>query len=202
MGVASSALRKARTIASVFFSVCPALSARCEDAWMAGPSAIGSVNGMSSSITSAPAFGSALMSASEVSASGSPAVRKVTSAARPCAFSSAKRVSIRVVMNTRWLSLGLSSAPPLPHGGEAHIHGADHQERDRANELHPFLVFDGRARPEQPHLQEIDDEHGREDHQNPAHDLLPIEIDHERLQASTALWFPAIIRRVAPDSPL
>ena len=46
-------------MASVFCSVWPALSARCDDAWIAGPSAIGSVNGMPSSITSAPAFGSA-----------------------------------------------------------------------------------------------------------------------------------------------
>ena len=40
--------------------VCPALSARRHAAWIAGPSAIGSVNGMPSSITSAPAAGSAL----------------------------------------------------------------------------------------------------------------------------------------------
>ena len=46
--------------------VCPALSARKPAAWIAGPSAIGSVNGMPSSITSAPAFGSALAIASEV----------------------------------------------------------------------------------------------------------------------------------------
>ena len=78
--------------------VCPALSARRPAAWTAGPSAIGSVNGMPSSITSAPAAGSALTIASEVSASGSPAVTNVTSAARPSAFSAAKRLSIRVVM--------------------------------------------------------------------------------------------------------
>ena len=48
-----------RTSASVFFMVCPALSARTPAAWIAGPSAIGSVNGMPSSITSAPAFGNA-----------------------------------------------------------------------------------------------------------------------------------------------
>ena len=45
---------------------CPALSARNPAAWIAGPSAIGSVNGMPSSITSAPACGSALRIASEV----------------------------------------------------------------------------------------------------------------------------------------
>ena len=94
-------MRKARTIASVLFMVCPALRARCEDAWIAGPSAIGSENGMPSSITSAPAGGSALRIASEVSLSGSPAVRNVTSAARPCPFNVAKRVSMRVVMNGR-----------------------------------------------------------------------------------------------------
>src|SRR5215475_12581736 len=183
-GVASSVLRKARTSASVFFSVCPALSARCDDAWIAGPSAIGSVNGMPSSITSAPAFGSALMSASDVSLSGSPAVRKVTSAARPCAFSSAKRVSIRVVMAGQ--SLGSSLAPLRPPGGEAHIHGADHQHDDRDDELKPFLPLDHGPSAEQAHLEEIQDEGGRDDHQNPARDFLPIEIDHEQLQESPA----------------
>ena len=76
--------------------VWPALSARTPAAWIAGPSAIGSVNGMPSSITSAPAFGSALAMASEVAVSGSPAMVKVTSAARPSAFSAAKRFSMRV----------------------------------------------------------------------------------------------------------
>src|SRR5215813_1115750 len=185
-GVASSDLRKARTIVSVFFIVCPALSARCDDAWIAGPSAIGSVNGMPSSITSAPAFGSALMSASDVSLSGSPAVRKVTSAARPCAFSSAKRLSIRVVMCE--LSLGSPLAPLRPPGGEANVHGADHQHDNRDDELKPFLPFERRPGAEQPHLEEIHDEGGRDGHQNPARDFLPIEIDHERLQAAgTAL---------------
>src|SRR5215467_8559833 len=172
IGVASSALRKARTIASVFFSVCPALSARCEDAWTAGPSAIGSVNGMPSSIRSAPAFGSALMSASDVSPSGSPAVTKVTSAARPCAFSSAKRVSIRVVMAE--LSLGSSPATLLSPGGEAHVHGADHQHNDRDDELEPFLPFDQGPGTEQTYLEKIQDEGGRDDHQDPARDFLTI----------------------------
>src|SRR5215831_3053049 len=186
IGVVSSALRKARTIASVFFSVCPALSARCEDAWMAGPSAIGSVNGMPSSITSAPAFGSALMSASEVSPSGSPAVTNVTSAARPCAFRSAKRVSIRVVTDASQTSFGSSLTTLCPHGGEAYVHGADHQNHDRDDELHPFLLFQSRPRSEQPHFQEIQDKRGRDHHEDPARDFLPVKIDHERLQASTA----------------
>src|SRR4051794_39560118 len=169
IGVALSDLRKARTIASVFFIVCPALSARCDDAWIAGPSAIGSVNGMPSSIMSAPAFGSALIRASEVSPSGSPAVRKVTSAARPCAFSSAKRVSIRVVM------IGFSLRPPLPpfgpSGGEAHIHGANHQHNNRDDELKPFFSFERRPGAKQAHLEEIQDEGGRDDHQDPARDF-------------------------------
>src|SRR6516164_7716803 len=111
-GVASSAWRKARTMSSVFLSVCPALSARCDDIWIAGPSAIGSVNGMPSSTTSAPAAGMARSSASEVSGSGSPAVRNVTSAARPCDLSSSKRRSIRVVMG-RTISPDGQSGNPL-----------------------------------------------------------------------------------------
>ncbi len=54
-------------MASVFLSVWPALSARRPAAWIAGPSAIGSVKGTPSSMTSAPAAGSAFKSASEVS---------------------------------------------------------------------------------------------------------------------------------------
>ena len=79
--------------------VWPALSARKPPAWIAGPSAIGSVNGMPSSITSAPAFGSSLRIASDVFGSGSPAIVKVTSAARPSRASSAKRWSMRPVMS-------------------------------------------------------------------------------------------------------
>ena len=78
----------------------PGLERALAGAWIAGPSAIGSVNGMPSSITSAPA-GSALRIASEVSGSGSPAVRKVTSAARPSLLSAAKALaSMRVVIAT------------------------------------------------------------------------------------------------------
>ena len=58
----------------------PAFSARNPAAWIAGPSAIGSVKGMPISMMSAPAFGSALMISSEVAGSGSPAIRKVTKA--------------------------------------------------------------------------------------------------------------------------
>src|SRR5213592_2910493 len=47
---------------------------------------------------SAPAFGSAFMISSEVSGSGSPPIRKVMNAERPCFFNSAKRASMRVVM--------------------------------------------------------------------------------------------------------
>jgi hypothetical protein len=47
--------------------VCPPFSARSPAAWMAGPSAIGSENGMPSSTMSAPAPGKALRTASDVS---------------------------------------------------------------------------------------------------------------------------------------
>jgi len=98
IGGAVSAWRNALTMESVFFMSWPALSARSEEAWMAGPSAIGSVNGMPSSMMSAPAGGSARSISSEVARSGSPAVTKVTSAARPSRLSAAQRCSIRVVM--------------------------------------------------------------------------------------------------------
>jgi hypothetical protein len=66
MGVWLFSRRKVRTISSVLFSVMPALSARSEEAWIAGPSAIGSEKGMPSSTTSAPATGSARSRSSEV----------------------------------------------------------------------------------------------------------------------------------------
>ena len=46
--------------------VCPAASARWPARWIAGPSAIGSVNGMPSSTTSTPAAGRPFSTASEV----------------------------------------------------------------------------------------------------------------------------------------
>ena len=55
--------------------VMPRFSARWPAAWIDGPSAIGSENGMPISIRSAPAPASPSNSASEVSGSGSPAVR-------------------------------------------------------------------------------------------------------------------------------
>src|SRR5262249_51237922 len=155
-----------------------------DEAWIAGPSAIGSVNGIPSSITSAPAFGSALMSASEVSPSGSPAVRKVTSAARPCAFSSAKRISIRVVMIG--FSLRPALAPLCSPSSEANVHSADHQHDDRDDELKPFLPFEHRPGAEQAHLEEIKDEGGRDGHQYPARDFLPIEHARSKHKAQSS----------------
>src|SRR5437773_5378838 len=157
IGMPASSLRKSRTMSSVLVMVWPALSARCDESWIAGPSAIGSVNGMPSSITSAPAAGSALRIASEVSGSGSPAVRKVTNAARPCALSDAKRRSMRVVMLCDRLSpLSRPGIAPLPPRGEADIDGADHHERNAGDQIEPFLAGDGRARRHQPHPPEID----------------------------------------------
>ena len=54
------------TMAMVFTMVWPAWSARADDAWMAGPSAMGSEKGMPSSTMSAPAFGRLSRSLSEV----------------------------------------------------------------------------------------------------------------------------------------
>src|SRR5712691_3234591 len=174
MGVVVSVLRKLRTMSSVFCKVWPALSARCDDIWIAGPSAMGSVNGIPSSTTSAPAAGSARRIASEVSGSGSPAVRNVTSAARPSVLNAAKRWSIRVVMVVA-RSMGQSLALALAPGGEADIDRAQHQGHERADELHPFLLLQDGARGEQPHLQKVDDIRRGHDDQDPADELLPAD---------------------------
>src|SRR5271169_69970 len=60
----------------------PCFRARWPAAWMAGPSAIGSENGMPISIRSAPAAGRPANSLAEVAGSGSPAVKYVTRPAR------------------------------------------------------------------------------------------------------------------------
>src|SRR3546814_13500947 len=65
---------------------------------MAGPSAIGSVKGMPSSMMSAPPSTSASRIAGVSSTVGSPAVTKVTSAARPAFLQAAKRVARRSVI--------------------------------------------------------------------------------------------------------
>src|SRR3984893_3733664 len=194
-GVASAARRKARTISSVLLSVCPALSARCDDTWIAGPSAIGSGTVMPSSTPSAPAAGTARSSASDASRSGSPAVRNVTSAARPCDLSSSKRRSMRVVMTRddfSACSIGQAFALALAHRGHAHIDGAQHQRHDRADELHPFLVLQNGAGGEQPDPQEIRDVGGGHGDQNPTDDLLPA--DHRPLP-------PSLILFAVPDKP-
>src|SRR5438067_10228307 len=114
---------------------------------------------MPSSITSAPAAGSAVRIASEVSGSGSPAVRKVTNAARPCVRSSAKRWSMRVVMSDAAglvrSSMRRSRAPALAHGGEADIDRADHQHHNRAHDSRPFVVAENRPWLKQPPAPEI-----------------------------------------------
>src|SRR5436190_1810412 len=173
-GVASSDWRNARATSSVLLMVCPALSARCDDIWIAGPSAMGSVNGMPSSTTSAPAGGRARRMASEVSRSGSPAVKNVTSAARPCTLRSAKRRSMRVLMGAR-SSLGRAFARPLAHRGHADIDGAQHQDHERADELHPFLALQDGTGGEQPDPQEVRDIGDGDDDQNPANELLPAQ---------------------------
>ncbi|MNN81361.1 hypothetical protein D3C81_1981800 [compost metagenome] len=58
--------RNSRTICRVLTMFWPLPRARMLASWIAGPSAIGSVNGMPSSITSAPASGRPLRIASEV----------------------------------------------------------------------------------------------------------------------------------------
>src|SRR5258708_4430347 len=132
---------------------------------------------MPSSIRSAPAAGNALTIASDASASGSPAVRYVTSAARPSALSAAKRLSMRVVMlemDSHCLLARLGLLPLLAQRGHADIDGAEHQADAHADEVGPFLVCDRRTFGEQPYLEEIDKVERRDDDQQPAGARLPV----------------------------
>src|SRR6202008_2613877 len=111
---------------SVPFRVMPAFSARKDEAWIAGPSAIGSENGMPNSIRSAPASGRRCRSSNEVWASGSPAVMKGMNAARFFARSSANRFAMRLTRSLHPLRGHLRQrgrresflSSPLGGGGE------------------------------------------------------------------------------------
>src|SRR6266436_671698 len=118
MGVVSSLLRKRSTSFSVPATLMPDFSARNDEAWMAGPSAMGSENGMPSSMMSAPMCGSFSKIANEVSASGSPAVMKGMNPARSAARSSSKRRVMRFVTipPTRTASAFAAAVGP-PHVG-------------------------------------------------------------------------------------
>ncbi len=93
--VRPAALAAARR-SSARASVTPAARARSEARWIVGPSASGSLNGMPSSITSAPAIASAGRRRPVVARSGSPASTKTTSAARPWPFARANTRASRV----------------------------------------------------------------------------------------------------------
>src|SRR5689334_6504908 len=119
----------------------PAFSARRPAACIDGPSAIGSVNGMPISMMSAPAGGSALTIASEVSGSGSPAITKVTKAERPSRFNWAKRASMRVVMLRNSLLLPPQDIADLRDVLVAATREIDHHQvvlRALRRELHDF----------------------------------------------------------------
>src|SRR5439155_18950969 len=95
----------------------PCSSARCELAWITGPSAIGSENGSPSSMTSAPAPSSARMRSTVRAASGWPAVMYGTSARRPSSFSAAKRRAIaldEVVADADAIALGILGLDDRP----------------------------------------------------------------------------------------
>jgi len=76
--------------------VMPAARERAPAACIAGPSAIGSVNGTPISSMSAPAAARRRRTARLVSKSGSPPLTKGANAARPARRSAAKRASIRL----------------------------------------------------------------------------------------------------------
>ena len=75
----------------------PAFKALSPATWIEGPSAIGSVNAMPSSIISAPASGSPAKIFAEVCKSGSPDIINVINAALLSALNLVKRASIRAV---------------------------------------------------------------------------------------------------------
>src|ERR1700691_5178026 len=99
MGVVRLLRRHFFTISSTLTILAPAFKARTEEAGAAGPAAIGSLKGMPSSITSAPAAGNFSRMAKLVSMSGSPAVMKGTKAARPSFFRAANFAASLLMKN-------------------------------------------------------------------------------------------------------
>ena len=73
---------------------------------------------------------------------------KVTSAARPSRFSSAKRRSMRVVIcgNARWIDARQRALTARLHLGHADVDGAEHDQHEHADAIEPFLAGDRRAR--------------------------------------------------------
>src|SRR5215218_8099297 len=128
---------------------------------------------MPSSTTSAPAFGSALRIASEVFGSGSPAVKNVTSPARPSRLRSSNRVSMRVAIFNiaSWSLLANRTAVvadvterqelliAFAHLGHADVDGAEHDADEREAEENPLLALYRQACREQPGLKEIEEPH-------------------------------------------
>src|SRR6185437_2761319 len=94
-GVDGSCVRNSATIASTSRSDTPLRSARSDERWITGPSAIGSEKGTPSSITSAPPAASACMNSTVRAGSGSPAVMNGISPFRPSADNAANVFLIR-----------------------------------------------------------------------------------------------------------
>src|SRR5216110_2253492 len=93
-------------------NVTPFASARCELAWITGPSAIGSENGTPTSMTSAPASSSACSSSNERARSGWPAVTYTINARLLDARNAANRRSMadksdEIVADTNAVAVGI-----------------------------------------------------------------------------------------------
>jgi hypothetical protein len=88
-GTAGCLLRKSRIRSKLSSTFAPALSARSAAAWITGPSATGSLNGMPTSTMSAPASTNVSSSVALVSLSGSPSIRKAPNAPSPRCLSRA-----------------------------------------------------------------------------------------------------------------
>ena len=120
-------------MASTRASFTPAFSARLPAAWMIGPSAIGSVNGMPISIRSAPAAGMPRSSAMRGRRRPGPRLPGTGSARRGLrCFSAAKRAAMRLMAGRR---AERNSPPPLAGLGREADQGGGRGRAPRSRDL-------------------------------------------------------------------
>src|SRR5258708_11551290 len=135
-GVVESVRRNSAPIASTSRNPTLCLSARSEERWITGPSAMGSENGTPSSITSAPFFASACITATVCRGLGSPAVTEGMSAERRAARSFSNVAGMRLKRFLECDSRGLAHGMHVLVAAPREVHEQNLVAAHRGRELH------------------------------------------------------------------
>src|ERR1700681_818956 len=135
-GVVESVRRNSATIPRTSRNPTLCFNARSEERWITGPSAMGSENGTPSSITSAPFFTSACITATVCRGLGSPAVTKAMSAERRAARIFSKVAGRRLKRFLESDSRGLAHRVHVLVTAPREVHQQDLVAAHRGRELH------------------------------------------------------------------